>query len=253
MGLKTAFRVVCILFVIYILFNLTYSLINSSSNGRRDNGNSPRDEADSVQPKRPLFEHLDTFKKIRLEYAASERAKKEGTAEITNKPYWRWTPVAVIDSLKRYKDARLRVTPSLIDNGGSVTLDWANVPDPSQRHTGNSDWIALFCPSSAPSNQFIDFWPVSDLITYYSNSRRGRANFVLYNVRTDCQFRYFTNDTYVELVAVSNMVTFIDGAEAPLHGHLALTGDASEMRVQWTSGEVWRVWGSTRSNFQGSV
>ena len=231
MGLKTAVRVGCILFVVYILFHLTYSLINSSST-RRDNG-SPSHSAESVPPKRPLFEHVDTYKKIRLEYIL-EHVKKAGTAEITNKPYWRWNPVAVIDSLKRYKNARLRVTPSLIENGGSVTLEWEIMPDPSQR-TRNSDWIALFCPSSAPSNKFIDYWPVNELITYYPSSR-GRANFVLFNVRTDCEFRYFTNDTFVELVAVSNKLNFVDGAEAPLHGHLALTGDASEMRVQWTTG-----------------
>ena len=232
MGLKTAVRVGCILFVIYVLLNLTYSLINSNST-RRVRGLNPSERADSVPPNRPLFEHLDTFKKVRLEYVL-EPAKEAGTAEITNKPYWRWTPVAVVDSLRRYKDARLRVTPSLIDNGGSVTLEWRNMPDPTQR-TVNSDWIALFCPSSAPSNQFIDFWRVDNLITYYPSSR-GRANFVLFNVRTDCEFRYFTNDTYVELVAVSNKVNFIDGAEAPLHGHLSLMGDASEMRVQWTTG-----------------
>ena len=41
-----------------------------------------------------------------------------------------------------------------------------------------------------------------------------------------------SNDSYVEMVAVSNKVTFVDGAEAPLHAHLALTGGVSEMRVQ---------------------
>ena len=230
MSLKTIVRVGCILFVINILFYLTYSLIYSSENSRS------RDEkkfADPAQPNRPLFEHLDMYKKLRLEYIL-EKAKEAGTAEITNKVYWRWTPVAVVDSLKRYKDAMLIVTPSLVENGGSVTLEWRNIPDPN-RHTRNSDWIALFCPSSAPSNKYIDLWPVSDLIAHYPSSH-GRSNFVLFNVRTDCDFRYFTNDTYVELIAVSNKVNFVDGAEAPLHGHLALTRDASEMRVQWTTG-----------------
>ena len=133
------------------------------------------------------------------------------------------------------QDAVLSVIPSLVENGGSVTLEWKNIPNPRQR-TRSSDWIGLFCPSSSPSHRYIDYWSVSDLITNYSSSS-GRVNLILYNVRTDCEFRYFIDDTYVELiVAVSNKVTFVDGAEAPLHGHLALTGDASEMRVQWTTG-----------------
>ena len=128
----------------------------------------------------------------------------------------------------------LSVNPSVVENGESVTLEWKNIPDPSQRKD-KSDWIALFCPSSSPSNRYIDYWSVSDLTTDYLASN-GRVNIILYNVRTDCQFRYFTNDSYVELVAVSNKVTFVDGVEAPLHAHLALTGRASEMRLQWTTG-----------------
>ena len=231
MSLRTIVRVGCILFVINIIFYLTYSLIYSSENSKN------RDEkklVDPAEPNRPLFKHLDIYKKLRIEYVL-EDAKEAGTAEITNKVYWRWIPVAVVDSLKRYKDAMLIVTPSLVENSGSVTLEWRNIPDPNRR-TRNSNWIALFCPSSAPSNKYIDLWPVSDLIAHYYPSSHGRSNFVLFNVRTNCEFRYFTNDTYVELVAVSNKVNFVDGAEAPLHGHLALTGDASEMRVQWTTG-----------------
>ena len=229
MSLKLVGRVAIFFFVVYVFCSLAY-LVTHSVLGT-DVAGSARRSTDE-QPKRPLFEHLDTFKKIRLEFAL-EDAKEAGTAEITNKPYWRWTPVAVVDSVKRYKEATLVVSPSLIENGGSVVLKWTNIPDPSRRMR-NSDWIALFCPSSASSNRFIDLWPVSELITFYPSSR-GRAEFILFNVRTDCQFRYFTNDSYVELVAVSDNVNFVDSAEAPLHGHLSLTGDASKMRVQWTT------------------
>ena len=129
----------------------------------------------------------------------------------------------------------LSVTPSTIENGGTVTLEWRNIPDPSQRVLKNdkSDWIGLFCPSSTTSDSYIDRWLVSELSAIYPSSS-GRANLKLYNVRTHCEFRYFINDK--ELVAASDKVTFVDGAKAPLHAHLAVTGDASEMRVQWTTG-----------------
>ena len=129
-------------------------------------------------------------------------------------------------------DPILSVVPSIVENGGTVTLEWKNIPDPNQER---SDWIGLFCPSSSSSDRYIDRWSVSELLNaiLYPGSS-GRVNLQLYSVRTDCELRYFINDK--ELVAVSNKVTFIDGGEAPLHAHLAMTGDASEMRVQWTTG-----------------
>ena len=193
-----------------------------------------KQKTDSVEPVRPLFDHLDVLKKLRVDYVL-EKAKEAGTAEIGSKPYWRWSPVGqVVDSQFRDSNTVLSVMPSVVENGGSVTLEWKNIPDPSPR-TRSSDWIALFCPSSSPSNRYIDYWSVSDLATDYPSSS-GSVNLILYNVRTDCEFRYFTNDTYVELLAVSNKVTFVDSTEAPLHGHLALTGDGSQIRVQWTTG-----------------
>ncbi len=166
-----------------------------------------------------------------------EDSKVSGKAEIGDKPYWKWLPAAIADSSTKYKDAVLSVKPPLVDNGGTVTLEWKNIPNPVNRHKKNSDYIGLFCPSTSPSNRYIDYWLVSDLSQNYANSKfNGRASIILYNVRTDCEFRYFTNNTYVELVAISNKVTFVNGAKAPLHAHLALTSDASEMRVQWTTG-----------------
>ena len=178
------------------------------------------------------------LKKLRMGYIF-EDSKVSGKAEISDRPYWKWLPSAVADSRSstKYKDAAvLSVMPSIVENGGTVSLEWKNIPD----HNINrrNDYIGLFCPSTSPSNRYIDYWSTSELQrTYRMNSNgNGRANIILYNVRTDCEFRYFANDTYVELVAVSNKVTFIDGGEAPLHAHLAMTGDASEMRVQWTTG-----------------
>ena len=184
---------------------------------------------------RPLtFEGL--LEKLRMGYVL-EDSKVSGKAEISERPYWKWLPSAVVDSrsITKYKDAILSVMPPVVDNGETVTLEWKNIPGPMNRR---KSYIGLFCPSLSPSNRYIDYWSVDDLSkTYPTNSNRnGRANIILYNIRTDCEFRYFINDTYVELVAISNKVTFVDGAKAPLHAHLALTGDAAEMRVQWTTG-----------------
>ena len=194
--------------------------------------NIGQDSAAHGFPRRPLSV-AGLIKKLRVGYIF-EDSKVSGKAEISDKPYWKWLPPAVVSRI--YGDAALSVVPAVVENGGSVTLEWKNIPDASERSKADkSDWIGLFCPSSSPSNRYIDYWSVNELVGDNPTSN-GRVNLILYNVRTDCQFRYFTNDSYVELIAVSNKVSFVDGAEAPLHIHLALTGDPSEMRLQWTTG-----------------
>ena len=229
--MKVYVRAIVILLVCTLCVCLSNLLLHSLKNAEKttDHGSL------SAQPERPLFNHLAIFRKLRIEYIL-EHSKEAGVAEISDKPYWRWSPVAVVDSRERYGNAALSVVPAVVENGNSVTLEWKNIPDVSERSKADkSDWIGLFCPSSSPSNRYIDYWSVSELVGDNPTSN-GRVNLILYNVRTDCQFRYFTNDSYVELVAISNKVSFVDGAEAPLHIHLALTGDPSEMRLQWTTG-----------------
>ena len=147
-------------------------------------------------------------------------------------PYWN-PELLVVDSAHS-SGASLRADPSLVEGGarGEVTVSWENVPDPSKR--APYDWIGLYCPSDVDSHAYLDYWSVSESSTY--SKGYGSATFTLYNMRVDCEFRYFGNDTYTELLAISNKVSFVNGRETPLQGHLALTGDATQMRVHWTTG-----------------
>ena len=56
----------------------------------------------------------------------------------------------------------------------------------------------------------------------------------MYNMRTSCEFRYY-HKSYIH-IATSNVLKFKGGIYAPLQGHLALTGDPTQMRVMWVSG-----------------
>ncbi|XP_064391290.1 uncharacterized protein LOC135339098 [Halichondria panicea] len=139
-----------------------------------------------------------------------------------------YVPNKVIKSID--EKIRLTVSPLLVANGGEVTVQWNNL----HHHTCNS-WIGLYCPARSSHFNTIDFWWIKDLVdntqTYIS------VRFTLYNVRTDCQFRYFVNDTATKLVAVSSKIHFIDAQNSHLHVHLALTNKHNEMRVQWTTGK----------------
>ena len=119
-------------------------------------------------------------------------------------PYWN-PKLVVVDSVHS-SGASLHADPSLIENGGEVTVSWKNVPDPSRR--APYDWIGLYCPSDVDSYAYLDYWSVNKSLTY--NKGYGSVAFTLYNMRVDCEFRYFGNDTYTELLATSNKVSFVN-------------------------------------------
>lgn len=124
--------------------------------------------------------------------------------------------------------AELHVQPNLIQSGDQVSVIWSGVKNASK----SSDIIALYCPFNDSPMHYLDYINVTVSPTYLKGF--GVANVSLVNMRTSCGFRYYRR--IKELIAVSNEVSFKGGAEIPLQGHLALTGDPTQMRVMWVSG-----------------
>jgi len=89
----------------------------------------------------------------------------------------------------------------------------------------------------------------------------GSRTVKLFNLRTECEFRYYRNEVggeYTALVARSNLVTFKGGPDQPQHGHLSLTNDPSQMRVMWISGNgdaptVWYGSAKNKLDFKASA
>ena len=126
--------------------------------------------------------------------------------------------------------AVLKVSPSYeIDNGQTVNVAWYGVSSPNAK-----DVVILYCPPNADPDHYLDFIQVSSVDTYAKGY--GEFDVRLWNLRKECQFGYYRNDNYTLLVAKSDVLTFKGGAEIPLQGHLALTGNPTEMRVMWVSG-----------------
>ena len=140
-----------------------------------------------------------------------------------------WNPKFVVD-LTETSGVSLKADPPLVENGGKVTVTWSNVPDESTDAI-YYDQIRLYCPSNGEAQAYLDYWLVTGVKGF------GSGNVPLYNMRVDCEFRYFRSSGHKsELLAISNKVSFVNGKEATLHGHLALTGKATQMRVHWTTG-----------------
>jgi hypothetical protein len=123
--------------------------------------------------------------------------------------------------------AELHVEPHLIESGQEVSVFWSGVENASKL-----DMIALYCPFNDSPDHYLDFINVTVSPQYLKGF--GNASVSLVNMRSSCEFRYYKSKTI--LVAVSNEVFFKGGADIPLHGHLALTGDPTQMRVMWVSG-----------------
>lgn len=124
-------------------------------------------------------------------------------------------------------NATLKVSPSLVENGAAVNVSWSGVTQPS-----NMDFIAFYCPENDQPEHYLDYFYVTDSASYASGYGWRKVN--VYNMRTKCEFRYY-QPSYIH-VATSNLLQFKGGIYVPLQGHIALTGDPSQMRVMWVSG-----------------
>ena len=141
--------------------------------------------------------------------------------------------VETISSLDQ-NTASLSVSTSKdIENGEDVTVTWKNVVKPSAK-----DWVGLYCPQNDTARKALDYFFVTDAGQFWLEGY-GSRTVKLFNLRTECEFRYYRNEVggeYTALVARSNLVTFKGGPDQPQHGHLSLTNDPSQMRVMWISG-----------------
>ena len=120
-----------------------------------------------------------------------------------------------------------------VENGEDTTVMWKNVVKPSAK-----DWVGLYCPHNDTAKKALDYFFVSDAGESWQ-SGYGSRTVKLFNLRTECEFRYYRSEggrEYTALVAKSNLVTFKGGRDQPQHGHLSLTNDPSQMRVMWISG-----------------
>jgi len=128
----------------------------------------------------------------------------------------------------------LNVVPDLIENGAEVDVFWR-----SEGNESKIDFVALYCPSDDKHPRYLDYLYLNETKSTFVDGV-GRFKVKLFNMRSDCELRYFYNDgIHAYLTARSNVVRFKRGASAPLQGHLALTGKPTEMRVMWTSGIGW--------------
>ncbi|EDO31661.1 predicted protein, partial [Nematostella vectensis] len=121
----------------------------------------------------------------------------------------------------------LTATPALVRNGDTVQVSWGGIPNPDI-----SDYIALYCPKHDDYHHYLDYFYAN--VSQSWRDGTGSRDVLMYNMRSDCEFRYIRGTP--QTLAVSNTVSFLWGLIEPLQGHIALTGDPTQMRITWVSG-----------------
>ena len=130
--------------------------------------------------------------------------------------------------------AVMHVTPNAnIINGDFVNVSWSGI-----EKTTKDDWLGYYCPTNDSDIHSISRFYPGDPNQRSADWSAGRGTWKLdvYNMRTQCEFRYFRlQNGKRHTVVRSKPLTFKNGDEAPLQGHIALTANPTEMRVKWTS------------------
>lgn len=118
-----------------------------------------------------------------------------------------------------------------VPNGGAVEVSWKGVLQAS-----NKDWLGYYCPKNDSSGHYLDYMLASKVAPETWMKGYGSFSVRLYNMRVDCEFRYYRSNNKTVLMGRSASVKFRNGPEAPLQARISMTRNPTEMRIMWSSG-----------------
>ena len=132
--------------------------------------------------------------------------------------------------------SKISIDPSRpLENGEKVTLSW-KIKGP----VSYKDIIGIYCPKEGGIEKALDYFYSSVSPTWQQGY--GSFNVKVFNLRSDCEFRYYAKQgKECTLMAKSSVLQFKGGHGIPLQAHIALGNDASQMRIMWVSGSGKKV------------
>eukprot|EP00117_Sycon_ciliatum_P020301 scpid33377/ scgid3577/ Probable inactive purple acid phosphatase 2 len=139
-----------------------------------------------------------------------------------------------------------------IQNGGNITVQWRNPGRGETVGSSDKDEVRLYCPqvpvnNSLYDNAFIDRWSILEAST--SRNPTGTTGNIsvgpIINMRDTCQLIFFRwvpqfgfHLPFTTGFGENILVRFPHRGSEPLQGHIAMTGNPSELRVTWVSTDV---------------
>eukprot|EP00892_Ulva_mutabilis_P005414 jgi/Ulvmu1/3244/UM150_0017.1 len=133
-----------------------------------------------------------------------------------------------------YHDLKIQLTTNTTEISGKrawVEVSWSGFVEPSF-----DDWIGVLAPADA---EVKDSTPVkfsrAAKSPEHMSAGRGSVKFLLENHRTDLRIGFFYNGfKHPRLAGSTEVIKFLT-PDIPSHGRITLTGDNTEMLVQWTT------------------
>jgi len=115
--------------------------------------------------------------------------------------------------------------------GQMINISWSGI---STKIDAAGDWVGIWSPRPADGN-YSAHSPTKYIKVKSDEKGAGRVELWILNMRAEVVAAYFTNgfDSPV-VVAESKPVQFTD-PNRPMHVHMALTGNPTEMVIDWTS------------------
>ena len=120
----------------------------------------------------------------------------------------------------------------------------------SSRYPGSDDWVGVWSPAPTDGN-YTRTSPTKYKMVTPDASGAGTVSLWLLNMREDVVVAYMTGGLRAPVMLAVSAVARFDNTDMPMHVHLALTGDVTEMRVDWTSAQssgLWVRWGLHPTN-----
>lgn len=131
----------------------------------------------------------------------------------------------------------------------AVRVDWSGMSNPSF-----DDWVGVLAPADADISVRAPVkYKLASMTLSHILRGEGHLTFLLENHRADMRIAMFRNGFQnPHMVAQTEVIRF-PNVNRPSHGRLSLTGDPSEMLVQWTTGtstEGYVEWGKRPGEYK---
>jgi Fn3-like domain from Purple Acid Phosphatase/Purple acid Phosphatase, N-terminal domain len=144
--------------------------------------------------------------------------------------------------------------PMLRGMGETVNISFSGM---SSRYPGSQDWIGVWSPRPVDGN-YSAVSPSKYKYVTPDSAGSGHVELWLLNMRQSVVVAYFSGGLQTPVLLAESQPVKFDNIALPMHIHLALTGDPTQMRIDWTSAqdgasEPWLRWGDRPNNLSSTV
>lgn len=130
--------------------------------------------------------------------------------------------------------------------GETVNITFSNITSPRS----GRDWVGVWSPRPIDGN-YSSRAPSKYKYVKADVHGSGHVAMWLLNMRDSVVVAYFTGGLDNPVMLAESQPVHFESTTMPMHIHLALTGDATEMKIDWTSATADRAqvrWGDRANN-----